>query len=45
MIWQRRTVLGEARRSADIFEEILVGIDLSRLFMQVNAEARSVQRP
>jgi biopolymer transport protein TolQ len=39
MIWQRRTVLGEARRSADEFEErFWSGIDLSRLFMQVNSD-------
>lgn len=39
MIWQRRTVLGEARRSADVFEErFWSGIDLSRLFMQVNSD-------
>lgn len=39
MIWQRRTILGEARRSADEFEErFWSGIDLSRLFMQVNSD-------
>lgn len=39
MIWERRTVLGESRRAADEFDErFWSGIDLSRLYVQVNNE-------
>ncbi|CBL46863.1 TolQ-related transport transmembrane protein [gamma proteobacterium HdN1] len=39
IIWQRRSLLGESRRAAENFEErFWSGIDLSRLFVQVNNE-------
>lgn len=39
MIWQRQTIMSQAQRAMTAFEErFWSGIDLSRLFVQINAE-------
>lgn len=39
MIWQRQTIMSQAQRAMTSFEErFWSGIDLSRLFVQINAE-------